>query len=106
MTEARACACPISGVIDLIGKKWTLCVVTTLGNAGSARFHALETALAGISPRTLTDTLRALEAEGLVERQAFAEIPPRVEYKLTKDGAELFSSIQPLMDWSARHQAR
>lgn len=54
----RMCACPCEGVIDLIGKKWSLCIITALGNSGRLRFNALQGALPGISPRTLADTLK------------------------------------------------
>ena len=61
-------------------------------------------ALSGISPKTLSDTLKELQAEGLIKRESFAEIPPRVEYSLTKDGAELRKSIIPLLEWTANRE--
>lgn len=97
------CICPINGVIDLIGKKWTLCIVTTLGAYPRLRFNALLEALPGISPRTLSDTLRDLQGEGLVRREVFAEAPPRVEYLLTAEGEKLMRSVQPMMEWAAQH---
>jgi len=97
------CVCPISGVIDLIGKKWTLCIVTTLGSYPRIRFNMLQEALPGISPRTLSDTLRELQQEGLVSREVFAEAPPRVEYSLTSEGQRLFEAVRPLMEWAAHH---
>jgi DNA-binding HxlR family transcriptional regulator len=57
--------------------------------------------LKGISPKTLSDTLKDLQAENLIKRESFAEIPPRVEYYLTKDGTELRKSIIPLLEWTA-----
>ena len=57
--------------------------------------------LQGISPKTLSDTLKELQAEGLIKRESFAEIPPRVEYSLTEDGVELRKSIIPLLEWTA-----
>jgi len=57
--------------------------------------------LPGISPKTLSDTLKELEAEGLIRRESFAEIPPRVEYSLTKDGIDLRDAILPLLSWTA-----
>ena len=65
--------------------KWTLLLVRDLAE-GHSRFCELERSLAGISPRTLSLRLRALEEEGIVERQTFAEVPPRVEYSLTDEG--------------------
>jgi DNA-binding HxlR family transcriptional regulator len=58
--------------------------------------------LGRISPKTLSDTLKELQAEGLIKRESFAEIPPRVEYSLTEDGAELRKSIIPLLKWAAK----
>jgi DNA-binding HxlR family transcriptional regulator len=95
------CTCVVGGAIDLIGKKWTMCIVVTVGNRPGVRFNQLLDLLDGISPRTLSDTLKALEKEGLVERKAFAEIPPRVEYRLSADGGGLLSAIAPLMVWAS-----
>ncbi|MFA5944579.1 MAG: helix-turn-helix domain-containing protein, partial [Candidatus Thermoplasmatota archaeon] len=88
------CACVVGGVIDLIGKKWTMCMVVTIGNRPGVRFNQLQSLLDGISPRTLSDTLKSLEAEGLVSRHAFAEIPPRVEYRLTAEGRKLLAAVR------------
>lgn len=101
----HAPVCPISGIIDLIGKKWTLCAVVSIGSQLAVRFKALAEMLHGISARTLSDTLRALEKEGLVTRRSFAEIPPRVEYGLTPRGRELRDAIQPLMEWASKRGA-
>ena len=95
------CACVVGGVIDLIGKKWTMCIVVTIGNRPGVRFNQLQNLLDGISPRTLSDTLKSLEAEGLVSREAFAEIPPRVEYRLTSEGRKLLEAVAPLMAWAS-----
>ncbi len=95
------CVCCTSGIIDLIGKKWTLCILVTLGNAGSVRFNGLLDALPGISPRTLSDTLKDLVRQGILTRTVFPEAPPRVEYALTDQGRALRSLIAPLMEWAA-----
>lgn len=94
------CPCTIGGLIDLVGKKWTLCIVVMLGNQPGVRFNDLQSQL-GISPRTLSETLKALQTEGFVERIAYAEIPPRVEYQLTTDGHELRNAAAPLMEYAA-----
>lgn len=99
------CACPCQGLIDLIGKKWSLCIITTLGNFGRVRFNTLQGSLPGISPRTLADTLRSMRQEGLVLREVFPESPPRVEYSLTDEGRQLRASVVPLMEFSARHRS-
>ena len=99
--QEQTCICPLKGIIDLISKKWSLLIINALGNCGKLRFNKLVETLSGISPKTLSDTLKDLQAEGLIKREAFAEIPPRVEYSLTKDGAELRKSIIPLLEWTA-----
>jgi len=98
----KTCFCPIKGVIDLVGKKWVLLVVNTLGNFEIQRFKDLQTRLKGISPKTLSDTLSRLQEEGLVSRESFNEIPPRVEYRLTEEGKEFRDIIQPLIVWTAK----
>lgn len=95
------CPCVVGGPIDLIGKKWTLCIVVTLGNRPRIRFGELQQRLGTISPRTLSETLKELEAQGLVQREAFRETPPRVEYSLTPLGAKLRIAVAPLMEWAA-----
>ena len=95
------CFCPLKGVIDVISKKWALLIINAIGNFGTLRFNKLMEELRGISPKTLSDTLKELRAEGLVKRESFAEIPPRVEYSLTKDGKDLRKSIVPLLRWAA-----
>jgi DNA-binding HxlR family transcriptional regulator len=97
----RLCLCPLEGIIDTIGKKWTLLVVNAIGNHGRLRFGQMMQELRGISPTTLTDTLQELKREGLIERESFAEIPPRVEYSLTRDGAQLRKAILPLLKWAS-----
>lgn len=99
--QPEGCTCVVGGVIDLIGKKWTMCIVVTIGNRPGVRFNQLQGLLDGISPRTLSDTLKSLEAERLVSRVAFAEIPPRVEYRLTDEGRKLLEAIAPLMAWAS-----
>lgn len=98
---AETCVCVVGGPIDIIGKKWTLCIVVTVGNRPGIRFNELLDGLGGISPRTLSETLKALEREGIIARQAFRETPPRVEYRLTDDGVRLRSAVAPLMEWAA-----
>ena len=99
--KEQICICPLRGIIDLISKKWALLIINALGNYGKLRFNKIMETLQGISPKTLSDTLKNLLAEGLIERESFAEIPPRVEYTLTNDGAELRKSIIPLLKWTA-----
>ncbi|UCC58277.1 MAG: helix-turn-helix transcriptional regulator [Candidatus Bathyarchaeum sp.] len=102
--EGRVCLCPLKGIIDVISKKWALLIINALGNCGKLRFNKIMEALNGISPKTLSDTLKELQAEGLIKRESFAEIPPRVEYSLTKDGVKLRKSIIPLLEWTANRE--
>lgn len=95
------CLCPLEGVINVISKKWALVIVGAIGNHQKLRFNEIMKSLGGISPKTLADRLKELEKAGLIKREAFAEIPPRVEYSLTEDGIELRSRVKPLMEWAA-----
>jgi len=99
--DEHICFCPLEGVIDVIGKKWALLIVNAIGNNGKLRFSSLIEELGGISPKTLSDTLKELQTERLIKRESFAEIPPRVEYSLTEDGKDLRKSIIPLLRWAA-----
>jgi DNA-binding HxlR family transcriptional regulator len=98
------CPCPLEGVIDTISKKWALFIIHVLGNTTRLRFNELQKELDGISPKTLTDTLGVLQKEGFVGREAFAEIPPRVEYYLTDDGKELWEAIVPLLKYTMKRE--
>jgi len=98
------CLCPLEGVIDTISKKWALLIIHVLGNTSRVRFSELMKELDGISPKTLTDTLAVLQKEGFVGREAFSEIPPRVEYYLTDDGKELWDAILPLLQWTMKRE--
>jgi DNA-binding HxlR family transcriptional regulator len=80
---------------DIVCGKWTLLVIRDLAE-GRSRFCELERSLRGISPRTLSLRLRALEEEGIVERQTFPEVPPRVEYALTDKGRALVPLIEDM----------
>ena len=94
--------CPVCNTAEIISGKWTLLVIRDLA-AGCSRFCELERSLQGISPRTLSLRLRALEAEGIVERRTYPEVPPRVEYTLTPKGEALVPLIEHMRrygrDW-------
>ena len=87
--------CPVCATADIICGKWTILVIRDLA-AGRTRFCELERSLEGISPRTLSLRLRALEEEGMVERHTFPEVPPRVEYSLTAKGRALLPLIEDM----------
>src|SRR4051794_15379327 len=84
--------CPVCLTADIVCGKWTLLLIRDLAE-GHSRFCELERSLAGISPRTLSLRLRALEEEGIVERHTFGEVPPRVEYALTPKGQALLPIV-------------
>jgi DNA-binding HxlR family transcriptional regulator len=87
--------CPVCRTAEIVCGKWTLLLVRDLAE-GRSRFCELERSLTGISPRTLSLRLRALEEEGIVERQTYAEVPPRVEYALTEKGRALIPIIDDM----------
>src|SRR5213593_4860379 len=93
--------CPVCRTADIVCGKWTLLLVRELAE-GRSRFCELERSLAGISPRTLSLRLRALEDEGIVARDTFPEVPPRVEYALTEKGRALLPIIDDMRDYGER----
>jgi DNA-binding HxlR family transcriptional regulator len=97
--------CPVCRTAEIVCGKWTLLVIRDLAE-GRSRFCELERSLQGISPRTLSLRLRALEEEGIVERQTFPEVPPRVEYALTDKGRALVPLIEDMraygLEWLPR----
>jgi DNA-binding HxlR family transcriptional regulator len=94
--EAGTCA--VAASAEIIGAKWTALLVHDLSE-GPRRFSQLEHSCHGISPRTLAERLRALEAEGIVERHSYPESPPRVEYELTRKGESLLPIIDAMRDF-------
>ena len=94
--------CPVCRTANIVCGKWTLLIIRDLSE-GRSRFCELERSLAGISPRTLSLRLRSLEEEGVVARQTFPEVPPRVEYALTDKGMALLPIIDSMRaygrDW-------
>jgi DNA-binding HxlR family transcriptional regulator len=97
--EDDLCLCSIEGIMGILSKKWALLIISAIGNNQKLRYNELEKKLGEISPKTLADRLKELQGAGLIKRETFAEIPPRVEYSLTKEGAELRDAIFPLMKW-------
>ncbi len=95
----------ISALLQRVGDKWTVLVVSTLG-AGPMRFNALRHAVGGISQKMLTTTLRSLERDGFVTRTVFPTIPPRVDYELTDLGRELLGPVTALGDWARANKER
>src|ERR671929_1192993 len=102
MSAAANRSCPVCRTAEIVCSKWTMLVIRDLAE-GHSRFCELERSLAGISPRTLSLRLRALEEEGIVTRRTFPEVPPRVEYELTEKGRALVPIIESMRrygtDW-------
>lgn len=97
--------CPTRHILDRIGDKWTVLIVGALGD-DSVRFSELRRRIGGISQKMLTQTLRALEEDGLLTRTVFAQVPVRVEYQLTDAGQSLRDPLRALEEWSITHLAQ
>ena len=96
--------CPVRNFLARLGDKWSILVLMALdGKDQPQRFRDLERAIPDISQKMLALTLRELEADGLVTRQAYAEIPPRVEYALTQRAKSLLPHLHSLIDWTLNH---
>jgi DNA-binding HxlR family transcriptional regulator len=93
--------CPVARTAEIVSGKWTLLIIRDL-SSGVKRFNQLERSLHGISPKTLSERLRSLEEEGVISRQTFAEVPPRVEYSLTEKGHDLVDLIESMRSYGKR----
>ncbi len=92
--------CPVRNVLDRFGDKWSVLILLVLGEVEKRRFNELHKTIGDISQKMLTVTLRSLEADGLVKRTIFPEIPPRVEYEITERGRSLLVHIKNLTNWA------
>ncbi len=98
--ENLECPCPPVGLIDVVGKKWAVCVVTLLGKYGTVRFGPIQRCLSGVSPATLTSTLRSLERTRIIRRVPVEGTRGPVRaYTLTDSGRTLYQSVLPLARW-------
>lgn len=95
--------CPVRSVLSHLGDKWTMLVLVSLSVNGTMRFGDIHRTISDISQRMLTVTLRSLEADGLVERRVYPEVPPRVEYTITEVGDSLIPHINALVGWAVEH---
>ncbi len=95
--------CPVRDVISRINDKWTMLAIYALGGFGVLRFGELKRKIGDVSQRMLTVTLRNLEADGLVSRKIYAEVPPRVEYQLTDLGKSLLHQMDGITNWANTH---
>ncbi|NDV47206.1 transcriptional regulator [Paludibacter sp. 221] len=95
--------CPIRDILSRLGDKWSLLVLTTLSANGVMRFSDVHKTIGDVSQRMLTVTLRSLEADGLVHRKIYPEVPPRVEYSLTESGKDLMPYLENLVGWALKN---
>ncbi|WP_207941637.1 hypothetical protein DOK78_002858 [Enterococcus sp. DIV2402] len=95
--------CPVETTLLLISNRWKVLILRDLMD-GKKRFGELKKSVDGISQKVLTTNLRSMEEQGLVSRQVFAEVPPRVEYELTQTGYSLQSVLDSLSDWGSNYQ--
>lgn len=93
-------SCPVRNILSRIGDKWSMLVLLTLSQNGTIRFKELQRSLPDISQKMLTVTLRTLEEDGLVSREVFAVVPPKVEYSLTDRANTLLPHIYALTTWA------
>ncbi|WP_370465389.1 winged helix-turn-helix transcriptional regulator [Nocardia sp. CS682] len=102
-SDADHDVCGMSVAIDVVGGKWKLHLMWAL-NERPQRFGEIRRLLAGVSEKVLAENLRHLEASGVVHREVYPEVPPRVEYSLTPLGAELAVALRPLEEWGDKHR--
>ncbi len=98
--DADLGTCPVRSVLDRLGDKWSILVMMILGEKETMRFNELSKEIGDISQKMLTVTLRSLEADGLVTRTIYAQVPPRVDYKITPLGRSLVPHIVSLSHWA------
>lgn len=97
-------ACPVETTLALIGNKWQVLILRDLSLNGTMRFKELQRSIGKISQKVLTSNLRAMEDAGIVHREVFAEVPPRVEYSLTETGASLKPVLDAMWAWGERYK--
>ena len=104
LTKDELPECPVATTVQLIGNKWKLLIIRNL-LAGNQRFTDFIKTIPCISKKVLTDNLRALESDGLIEREVFAEVPPRVEYSLSELGKTLKPILEAMFEWGTDYKA-
>lgn len=92
--------CPVRNVVARFGNKWAILVLLDIDKAGTVRFNELGRLIPDISTRVLSGTLKTLEADGLISRKIYAQVPPKVEYSLTDTGKSLIPLIMQLTEWA------
>ena len=105
LTKEELPECPVATTVQLVGSKWKLLILRDL-LARPWRFNELRKDLEGISQKVLTDSLRSLEEDGIVQRKVYPQVPPRVEYSLTPLGESMRPIIDVMQRWGLEYQAR
>lgn len=104
LTKEELPECPVATTVQLIGNKWKLLIIRNLVYKGTQRFGDFIKTIPAISKKVLTDNLRALENDGLIEREVFAEVPPRVEYTLSPIGNSLKPILDAMVEWGTEYK--
>ena len=104
LTREELPECPVATCVQLIGNKWKLLIIRNLVYNDRQRFTDFTKSIPGISKKVLTDNLRALEDDGLIDREVFAEVPPRVEYSLTPLGKTLKPVLDAMLEWGTEYK--
>ena len=104
LTKDELPECPVATTVQLIGNKWKLLIIRNLQYCEIQRFTDFTKTIPGISKKVLTDNLRALESDGLIDREVFAEVPPRVEYSLSQTGKTLKPLFDAMSDWGTSYK--
>jgi DNA-binding HxlR family transcriptional regulator len=99
-------SCGLDAAVDVIGGKWKPLILWALNEKQPRRFGELRRAIAGVSEKMLIQSLRELEADGIVHRELYHEVPPKVEYSLTPFGSTLNAALEPLGRWGEEHMER
>lgn len=97
--------CPIRNVLSRFSSKWAMLILCVLSENEATRFNSISMAIPDISPKVLTETLKSLEADGLISRKLYAEVPPKVEYSLTELGKSLIPILNNLISWAIDNSA-
>jgi DNA-binding HxlR family transcriptional regulator len=96
-------SCPVARTLDVVGERWTILILRDLFLKGPRRFQDFQESLAAVAPNTLSARLKDLEAAGFIERKAYSEHPPRLEYHLTEKGKTFGPVMRALREWGLRN---
>ena len=105
LTKEELPECPVATTVQLIGNKWKLLIIRNLLHSPQ-RFTEIRKSIPGISQKVLTDNLRSLEEDGLIDREVFAEVPPRVVYSMSELGQSLQPIINAMYDWGTDYKTK